>query len=114
MPRGGYRPGSGPKKGTKYRTRGTTKTPQVKKEIPPDIVASAVKENLTPLEFMLREMNDTSLPWADRARMAATAAPFVHARAGEGKGKKGEQAEAAKNAAGRFSQTSAPKIVQIK
>jgi putative hemolysin len=57
----------------------------------------------TPLEFMLRIMNDPNEPEEFRARMATSAAPFCHVRKGEGAGKKEEKNERAKTAgAGRF------------
>ena len=94
MPRGGYRPGSGPKKGAKYKKRVTQSTL---------IVIDAAAENLTPLEYMLRVMNDPKETDARRAWAAQAAAPYIHPRAGEGKGKKDEAAEkAAKAASGKF------------
>ena len=54
----------------------------------------------TPLELMLRIMNDPNQPEEFRARMACAAAPFVHARQGEGLGKKEEKNERAKAAGG--------------
>lgn len=71
-------------------------------------------ENLLPLEFMLKTMNDPGEDKELRARMAQAAAPFVHARKGEGAGKKDERADAAKKAgAGRFA-ASKPPIALVK
>jgi phage terminase small subunit len=57
---------------------------------------------------MLRVMNDPSVDPARRDRMATAAAPFVHAKVGEG-GKKDQQADAAQKAAvGRFAPPPAP------
>jgi hypothetical protein len=122
MARGGYRPGSGPKKGTKYRPRAakpdtikkTASASKKKRDIPPDVANGAEKENKTPLEFMLDAMNDTSKPDDFRARMAVAAAPFMHARKGEGVGKKDEKDQAAKKAAsGKFAAGQAPlKVVK--
>lgn len=65
--------------------------------------------NLLPLEFMLKIMNDPGEDPELRARMAQAAAPFCHARAGEGKGKKEEKADRAKSAgAGRFAAGAPP------
>ena len=106
MPRGGYRPGSGPAKGTKYKT----KTETIKSE------ASALSEkkylpmeNLTPLEYMQRVMNDPSNDTSIRLRAASLAAPFVHSRKGEGGGKKDEREAKAKTAgSGKFAASPPP------
>lgn len=110
MPRGGYRPNSGPKKGTKYRLRtskdGTVKQKRTRKvvDVPPDIAADAKAENLTPLEYMQKVMNDPRAEKDRRDRMAVAAAPFIHPRPGTGKGKKEERGEKAKEAgSGKFS-----------
>lgn len=58
-------------------------------------------ENLTPLQYMLREMNWRRNDPNRRDKMAVAAAPFVHARAGE-KGKKEAKEAAAKDAVGKF------------
>lgn len=115
MARGGYRPGSGPKKGVKYRPRGSKKETKPRApKVPDDIAEEAAKQNLTPLEYMLRVMNDEGEDKDLRARMAIAAAPFVHARAGESKGKKDERGERAKEAgAGKFSAGKPPlKVVK--
>jgi hypothetical protein len=39
---------------------------------------AAVEAGLTPLEFMLRTMRDTSVDWPIRAEMAKNAAPYMH------------------------------------
>jgi len=110
MPRGGYRPGSGPAKGTKYKKRKSDTESEIVKQV---IAEEVKKEQLTPLEFMLKIMNDPNESKADRMRMAQAAAPFVHAKAGE-KGKRDEREEAAKKAAGgKFSAGAAPKVVNI-
>ena len=98
MPRGGYRPGAGRPRGSKGKT---TKT----KTIP----ITRDGETITPLEFMLRVLNDPNADKELRARMAIAAAPYIHARAGEGKGKKNDQADRAKKAgAGKYAQGKAP------
>lgn len=58
-------------------------------------------EELLPLDFMLKLMNDKSNDLEMRARMAQAAAPYCHARKGDvAGGKKEEQAERAKQASG--------------
>jgi phage terminase small subunit len=60
-------------------------------------------EKLLPLEFMLKVMNDQKENKELRARMAMAAAPFVHSRMAEGKGKKQEKDDKAKSAGvGKF------------
>lgn len=94
MAKGGYRPGAGRPKGAK--------TKHNKAETVTDINAAAASENLTPLEYMLRIMRDPNEDADRRARMAIAAAPFCHARKGEGSGKD-DKAERAKQAgSGKF------------
>ena len=125
MGRGGYRPGSGPQPGTKYRPRakkaasgrdkGTPKKPKNGPRVPRDITAEAKAENLDPLTYMLKVMNDPEVTDATRKdRMAIAAAPFCHARKGEGAGKKEDKADRAKNAAaGKFAAGKPPlKVVK--
>lgn len=107
MARGGYRPGSGPAKGTKYRPRASKGKPILKlkapkkPEIPQDIKDEAKAANLTPLEYMLKVMNDPmEKDNARKDRMAIAAAPFVHPRIAEGAGKKKEKDDKAKQAGG--------------
>lgn len=60
-------------------------------------------DKLEPLDYMLSVMNDPMADKDRRDRMAIAAAPFVHPRIAEGKGKKQEKDEKAKNAgAGKF------------
>lgn len=109
MASGGYRPGAG-------RPIGTTKNSSIVKREPKKskkIVASE-KINLdkkdwkTPLEYMMSVLNDSSVDESRRDRLAIAAAPFVHARAGEG-GKKDERQAAAKKASsGKFSPVAPP------
>ena len=114
MARGGYRPNSGPPKGTKYRPRGSKKKTKPDK-IPQDIVDKAEAEDLSPLEYMLNVMNDELADKNRRDRMAIAAAPFIHSRKGEGLGKKDEASERAKTAgAGRFSASASPKLTMVK
>lgn len=115
MASGGYRPVSGPVKGTKYSPRGTRKRSGKKKDVPQDIKDKAAAANMTPLEYMLKVMNDPAEDKEMRARMAIAAAPFVHARATEGKGKKQDREEKAKAAgSGKFAPSTPPKLKVVK
>jgi len=79
------------------------------------IKATAASENLTPLEFMLKIMRDPQEDEDRRARMAIAAAPFCHARKGEGAGKKEEKADKAKQAGvGKFAAGRPPNIKLVK
>lgn len=111
MARGGYRPGSGPEKGTKYKTK-KLKEPAASQ--PADTDSDAPPENLDPLTYMLKVMNDPTVDAGRRDRMAVAAAPFVHGRKGEGQGKKEDRADKAKSAsAGRFAASPPPlKVVK--
>jgi len=104
MARGGYRPGSGPQKGTKYAPRGTRKQRVLRGKFPKYVTAGAAALNMDPLTYMLKVMNDPREDKNLRARMAVAAAPFCHARKGEGAGKKEEKSDRAKQAGkGKFS-----------
>jgi hypothetical protein len=106
MARGGFRPGAGRKKGSKASPDGKKKK---QGEIPADIQAEAESANLSPLDYMLQVMRDDNADPERRDRMAIAAAPFVHARRGEGKGKKEDREERAKSAgSGKFSPGKAP------
>jgi hypothetical protein len=66
-------------------------------------------EELDPLTYMLKVMNDPNEDKEMRARMATAAAPYVHARKGEGQGKKDDKADKAKAAgAGKFAPSKPP------
>ncbi|MCB2181422.1 MAG: hypothetical protein KQH63_05320 [Desulfobulbaceae bacterium] len=72
-------------------------------------------ENLAPLTYMLKVMNDPNEPDDRRDRMAIAAAKYVHCRAKGTRGKKDDLQEAAKKAStGRFSAGKPPKVVDIK
>ncbi len=87
------------------------KKPKSSRGIPADIVAEAASENITPLAYMLKVMNDPNEDKNMRARMAAAAAPYVHPRKGEGAGKKDEKEERAKTAGeGRFRASAPPQL----
>lgn len=104
MARGGYRTGAG-------RPHGSSKTKASKKEIIV-IKKSAKASDLSPLEYMLATMNDTSADESRRDKMAIAAAPYVHERAIDTKlGKKEQRIEDAKNAGNMFSvRRSRPKL----
>jgi hypothetical protein len=69
-------------------------------EKPPETVTDGKTE--TPLEFLLRVMNDPNEPRERRDRAAIAACPYVHPRRGEG-GKKDDQKEkAARASSGKF------------
>lgn len=75
-----------------------------------DPVEPGVSEDLQPLEYMLRVMNDPKEDPAVRRQMAAAAAPYCHPRKGEaGTGKKEEKSDRAKEAGrGRFAPSKIP------
>lgn len=93
---GGARPGAGRK-------------PKAERERQ-DEQTIATSGDQTPLEFLLSVMNDNGL--ADKLRLdaAKTAAQYVHPKIGEG-GKKEQQADAAKRAAGKFAAATPPKLI---
>jgi phage terminase small subunit len=71
-------------------------------------------EALDPLTYMLKVMNDPNEDKEMRARMAIAAAPFIHPRKGEGKGKKDDREDKAKDAAnGKFA-SGRPPLTRIK
>jgi hypothetical protein len=159
--RGGYRPGSGRKKGSKDKTpRGTPDRDysdseaakrkailalgdKAKLKFYQDYMQRAAKgEKLTiaemkhldklktdleeaeekpvgegktetPLELFQRVMDDPNESMETRMRAAALLAPYVHARVGEGEGKKEEKKGKAKIAGeGRF-RASAPPVLKV-
>ena len=60
-------------------------------------------EELEPLAYMLRIMNDPGTDKERRDRMAIASAPYCHPRKGEGQGKKEDKADRAKAAGeGKF------------
>lgn len=64
----------------------------------------------SPLDYMLSVMRDKAADERLRAQMAVAAAPYLHAKMGEG-GKKELKAEAAKKAAtGKFKPAVAPPL----
>ena len=125
MAKGGYRANSGPVKGAIYKE--VTKRPR--KVHPPEVATVAVKpkkaekakpgvdipaeetpilDNDTPLEYILKVMNDTSKDTNTRLKAASLAAPFIHSRKGEGN-KKEERGDKAKAAGtGKFAASPPP------
>jgi hypothetical protein len=69
---GGWRPGSGRKKGSKNR-RSAASTQRYR-----DIAAEAREHNMTPLDYMLAIVRDPSAPEHRRDEMAWRSAPYVH------------------------------------
>lgn len=111
MAKGGYRPGAGRPKGSKVKCQSKKPT---KGEIQIDIVTDAEAENLEPLAYMLKVMNDTEAENERRDRMAIAAAAFVHSRPTEGKGKKQDKEERAKAAGGGKFAPSRPPLNLVK
>jgi hypothetical protein len=103
MARGGYRPGAGrPNKSGKVQPQEAQKS-----DIPDG--EPGPMEDLAPLDYMLKIMNDPAIDKARRDKMAIAAAPFMHSRKGEGAGKKEEKSDRAKTAgAGRFAASPPP------
>jgi len=109
MARGGFRVGAGRPKGSK----GGQRQPPKVDGIPVEVIVSAKIEGVTPLEYMLKVMNNPEADQARRDRMAMAAAPFVHPRVADNRfGKKdGDAAAAEEAAAGKFAPPKAPKLV---
>jgi hypothetical protein len=79
---------------------------------PATIKREAKAAGLSPLDYMLSVMNDTTADDARRDRMAQAAAPFVHGKPGDtAKSKKEEQQDAAEKAASKFATPQPPKLV---
>jgi phage terminase small subunit len=130
MARGGARPNSGPRKGTKYRKRQPKADKLAEKMIKnqkkpkenqkgPDIESDdeiILKRGAkTPLQYMLDVMNDESKDGARRDRMAQAAAPYVHSRRGEKSSKKDDRNKRAKDASkGKFSPSAPPRLKAVK
>lgn len=90
---GGARPGAG--------------RPKKEKPLPPP----SLPETETPLDFIKSVMNDIGQDVRLRLRAAIAAAQYEHVKKGDG-GKKDEQAEKAKKAAGgKFAPKAPPKLV---
>lgn len=73
----------------------------------------AKEQGLTPLEYMLKIMNNSKADKDRRDRMAIAAAPYVHGRVEKG-GKKKEKEQRAKAASsGRFAPAVPPKLTTV-
>ena len=108
MARGGARIGAGrPKKS------GKAKPPEAQKSDIPE-GEPGPPDNYTPLEYMLRVMNNPSETAARRAWAAQSAAPYCHPRKGEGAGKKEEKADRARSAGSGKYAASPPPLRVIK
>jgi phage terminase small subunit len=107
MPRGGARPGAGrPRKCADRAEKRLTKA---------QIRAAAAAKNQTPLDFMLAVMNDPAEDMKFRAQMAQAAAPYIHAKPGEEKkGKKEEAQDRADAINDRFRGVGPPKLKAVK
>jgi phage terminase small subunit len=123
MPRGGARPGSGrkptrPKPETAvaevdkdgFKTDPTWPFGRQRLEEPAPPPAKPDLSALTPLDYLLQVMRDGEEDKARRMQAASLAAPYVHAKKGEG-GKKEQRNEAAKNVVSRFASAAPPKLV---
>jgi hypothetical protein len=104
------------KKKTMKVTAPTTPTKaEIREQIAEGIEKAKVIENLTPLEYLIREMNTTENAQSFRKECAIQAAPYVHPKldAKSTKTKKEERAEAASKVTtgGRFAPTAPPKII---
>ena len=129
MPRGGARPGAGRPRKTQAEKPAKEKpaakagfsedgkksesapkgwpfgTEDQEPEAAPDL------SDLTPLDFILAVMRNPEESKSLRLQAATLAAPYCHAKKGEG-GKKDEKADRAKKAAGgRFASATPPKLV---
>lgn len=124
MPRGGARPGAG---------RKSTKPAKVAAKAPATVDAEGFKtdaaspfgmqrpaepaepppkpdlSDLSPLDYLLQVMRDDGEDKARRMQAASLAAPYVHAKKGEG-GKKEAKQEAAEKVAGRFRASAPPRL----
>lgn len=122
MPRGGARPGAG----RKPKQPKVNVAPKVDKDgfktdaawpfgqqRPPEPEANKPEPELTditPLDYLLSVMRNSEEDKSRRMQAASIAAPYVHAKAGEG-GKKEERNAAAKKVASRFAPATPPKLV---
>lgn len=112
MPRGGARPGSGPKKGARYKK--TTKASPVVAAVA-NLVAgpSAGTKFHDAHDFAMDVINDASASMDDKVRLAIAVMPYQRPKLAEvAANKKGAAADAAKSAgAGRFATPTGPKLV---
>lgn len=100
MARGGYRPGAGRPKGSKNKAK------KEKKDSKNKVV---LLDDLTPLEYVLKTINDANASNDRKDRLAIAALPFCHERVDGKKGKKEKKTERAKRAGhGKFKSGKAP------
>lgn len=70
--------------------------------------ADVIIENLTPLEYALRVMNDPREAKERRDRLCVAAMPFVHVKKGEGGKREAAAEKAEKLSTGKFAAAPAP------
>lgn len=126
MARGGARPGAGAPKGDRNGMRKGKVSkiaqpgeyiPAISQEQHTAAVESveAIPADLTPLDHFLKVIRDPLESKDRRDRAAAVLLPFMHEKAGGGKGKKEEKDEKAKKAAsGKFAVPQAPRLTVAK
>lgn len=79
-----------------------------------DVKREVAAIHITPLDYMLKVMRDESISTDRRDKMACWAAPYVHSKSVEKKGKKEEREERAdKASSGKFA-TGKPPLKRIK
>lgn len=76
----------------------------------PNLLA-AMDAGKKPLDYMLGVMNDETADDERRDKMAMAAAPYLHAKRGEGGKKEERQAAGQKASSGKFAASEAPKLV---
>lgn len=77
---------------------------------PPAEAPAVDTSELQPLDYLLEVMRDVEIDPRTRLQAAQLAAPYCHAKKGEG-GKKAEAHAKAKDAVGRFRPSAPPKLV---
>lgn len=112
MPRGGARPGSGPKKGARYKK---TLKPLPVERAAADLALgpSSGAKFQDAHEFAMNVINDSSASMDDKVRLAIAVMPYQRPKLAEAPaGKKTTAADAAKAASvGRFATPTGPKLV---
>jgi hypothetical protein len=78
---------------------------------PPEAPGQSPAENLLPLEFCLKEMNNPDNTLDYRYKMAALAAPYCHKKSDVKLSKKEERQEKIDNGPKKFASGPAPKVV---
>lgn len=95
-------------------TTAAPEKPSLKNDIPEDIKSGASAENMTPLDYMLKIMNDPTEDKETRIKCGYYALPYVHGKVSEKKGKKQDRQEKAGKAGGGKFKTSAPPLKRVK